>query len=312
MDAYDLKFLRMGKAGEWLELIVDADLEAVEAVSEVLSHYGHQGGVVIEEAQRPAPDGLGVERDPTRPARLRTYLPQDERTAATVRRIEQALNLLAELRPIGPLQQHLLSEEDWAQAWKKHYAVVRVSERLVVVPAWQRFRPRKGEIALRLDPGMAFGTGLHPTTQLCLRALERYIEPTARVLDLGTGSGILAIAAARLSRGPVLAVDKDPVAVHAARSNLRRNRLAGRVEVREGTILAGMGPYDLILGNLLAPVLRELADLLAGALAPGGILIASGVLSEQAPEVGAALEAAGLRLLDQPQQGDWVALVLRR
>jgi ribosomal protein L11 methyltransferase len=312
VDAYDLKFLRMGKAGEWLELSVAADSEAVEAVSEVLAHYGHQGGVVIEEAEQPVGDGISLGPDPSRPAQVRTYIPNDERTAEALRQIEQALQLLGNLRPIAPLQQRLLSEEDWAHAWKEHYGILRVSARIVVVPAWRRFRPRQGEVALRLDPGMAFGTGLHPTTQICLRALERHLQPSMRVLDLGTGSGILAIAAARLGCGPILAVDKDPVAVRAARENLRRNRQAARVEVREGTLQVGMGPFDMILANLLAPVLQEMAGLLAGALAPGGLLIASGVLAEQAQEVAAALRAAGLRILEQPQQGDWVALVAQR
>jgi ribosomal protein L11 methyltransferase len=310
MDAFDSKHLRMGAKGEWLELSLQVDLEAVEAVSEVLTRYGHQGGIVIEEAHRPAADGVSLERDPTRPAWVRAYVPQDHVSDETIQRIEMALSLLGELRPISTLRVRVLSEKDWAGAWKKHYSVLHVSERIVVVPAWKRFRPRPGQVALRLDPGMAFGTGIHPTTQLCLRALERLLRPGARVLDLGTGSGILAIAAAKLGCGPILAVDRDPIAVTAARGNIRRNRLSARIEVREGTLVPGMGPYDLILANLLAPVLRELADALAQALAPAGIVIASGVLSEQAGEVTTVLEAAGLRFVEQVGEGDWIALVM--
>lgn len=310
MDAYDSKHLRMGVKGKWLELSLQVDLEAVEAVSEVLTRYGYQGGIVIEEAHRPAADGVSLERDPTQPAWVRAYLPQDHVTNEAIQRIETALALLGELRPISALQVHALSEEDWAHAWKKHYSILHVSERVVVVPAWKRYRPRPGQVALRLDPGMAFGTGIHPTTQLCLRTLERLLQPGARVLDLGTGSGILAIAAAKLGCGPILAVDRDPIAIDAARANIRRNRLGARIVVREGTLGPGMGPYDLILANLLAPVLRELAGMLAQALAPGGVLIASGVLSEQAGEITAALEAAGLRFVEQVGEGDWIALVL--
>ncbi len=312
MDAYDLGFLRMAKAGEWIELSVEADREAVEAVSEILGRYGHQGGVAIEEAHRRIDDGVSIEPDLDKPVWVRTYIPQDGRAEETVQQAGLALQLLNGLRPVGPLQIRALSEEDWANAWKAYYPVLQVGERLVVVPAWRRFRPRPEQVVLRLDPGMAFGTGLHPTTQLCLRAIERYARPEMRTLDLGTGSGILAIAAVKLGITSILAVDKDPVAVQAARQNARRNRQARNIEIREGTLAPGMGPFDLILGNLLARVLLDLAGLLAGALAPGGILIASGVLIEQAEEVTAALRAVGLDVFEQPRQGDWVALLARR
>lgn len=308
----------MDRTGAWLELRVEADPEAVEAVCEVLSRHGYQGGVVVEEARRPADNGLSLEPDPGRPAVLYTYIPRDTHAAQTVRKIEMALSLLGQLRPIGPLRVRTLTEEDWGQAWKAYYPVLQVGQRLVVVPAWKRFRPSPGQIVLRLDPGPAFGTGLHPTTQLCLRALERFLRPGMRVLDLGTGSGILAIAAARLGSGPVLALDHDPVAVQAARRNVRRNRLGRRVQVQEGTIGAGLGPFDLILANLLARTIQELAGRLAAALSPGGLLIASGILVEQAGEVQAALQAAGLAAVEgQPdglplREGDWVALVHRR
>lgn len=302
----------MDRTGTWLELSVEADPEAVEAVCEVLSCYGYQGGVVIEEARRPADDGLSLAPDPNRPATLHTYIPYNTHAAQTVRQIEMALNLLGHLRPIGPLRVRTLTEEDWGQAWKAYYPILQVGERLIVVPAWKRFRPSPGQIVLRLDPGPAFGTGLHPTTQLCLRALERFLQPGMRVLDLGTGSGILAIAAARLGSGPVLALDNDPVAVQAARKNVRRNRLVGRIQVQEGTLEDASISFDLILANLLARTIQELARRLAVALAPNGFLISSGILVEQADEVRATLQAAGLVIVEQFQEGDWVALVHRR
>ncbi len=302
----------MDRTGTWLELSVEVDPEAVEAVCEVLSRYGYQGGVVIEEARRPADDGLSLAPDPDRPATLHTYIPHDTHAAQTVRRIEMALNLLGHLRPIGPLRVRALTEEDWGQAWKAYYPILHVGRRLVVVPAWKRFRPSREQIALRLDPGSAFGTGLHPTTQLCLRALERFLQPGMRVLDLGTGSGILAIAAARLGSGPVLALDSDPVATQAARKNVHRNRLNGRVQVQEGTLEGDLGPFGLILANLLARTIRELAGRLAAALVAGGLLISSGILVEQADEVEAALREASLTTLEQLQEGDWVALVSLR
>ena len=302
----------MDREGEWLELSVQVDLEAVEAVSELFARYGHQGGVVIEEGHRPAADGISLERDLTQPVTLRTYLHRAAGAAEAVGQIQGTLNLLGQLRPIGPLQVRSMKEEDWGQAWKEYYPVLQVGERIVIVPAWRRRRPRAGEVALTMDPGMAFGTGLHPTTQLCLQALERLLRPGMGVLDLGTGSGILAIAAVKLGSGPVLALDTDPVAVHAAGRNVRRNRPNEQVEVRQGTLEPGMGPFDLILANLLARTLREMAGLLAAALAPGGVLIGSGVLVEQAEEVAAAFAAAGLHPIEQPVLGDWVALVAGR
>ncbi len=302
----------MDRTGEWIELSVEADPEAVEAVSEVLSRYGYQGGVVIEEAHRPADDGVSLERDPTRPVWIRTYLHRDSKAAEIVGRVQGTLHLLSHLRPISPLQVRTLGDEDWGDAWKQYYPIIRISQRIVVVPAWQRFRPHRGEIALRLDPGLAFGTGLHPTTQLCLQSLERYLKPGMRVLDLGTGSGILAIAAAKMGSGPVLGLDTDPLAVQAARKNIRRNRQEARIHVQEGTLQPGMGPYELILANLLARAIQDLAGLLVGAMERGGTLIASGVLIEQAEEVSSILQRAGLRPLEQRQQGDWVALVARR
>jgi ribosomal protein L11 methyltransferase len=302
----------MEATGQWLELRVEADAEAVEAVGAVLSRYGHQAGIVIEEAHRPADDGVLLERDPSGFAVVRTYLPHGPAAEETLRRIEVALNLLGNLRPIGPLQVRTLEEEDWAEAWREHFTVLKVGQRVVVVPAWQRYRPQRGEVTLVLDPGMAFGTGLHPTTQLCLCALEQYVRSGMRVLDLGTGSGILAIAAAKLGSGPVLALDTDGVAVGAARGNIRHNRLGRRVTVQEGTLCPGMGPFDLIAANLLARTIQELAELLAGALAPGGWLIASGILIDQGEHAGQAVTAAGLRLVERPQQGEWVALVAQR
>ena len=302
----------MDRTGEWLELSVETDPEAVEAVSEVLARYGYQGGVVIEEAQQPAGNGVSLERDPGRPVRVRTYIHRDAGAAETVGKVQGTLTLLGRLRPVGPVQVRALQDKDWGDAWKQYYPVLPVSERIVVVPAWRRFRAQKGQVALRLDPGMAFGTGLHPTTQLCLQALEVYLRPDARVLDLGTGSGILAIAAVCLGAGPVLALDTDPIAVQAARRNIQRNRQSDRVEILEGTLQAGMGPFDLILANLLAQAILDLAGPLARSLDREGVVIASGVLIEQADEVAEALEKAGLCPIERPQQGDWVALVARR
>ncbi|NTU84940.1 MAG: 50S ribosomal protein L11 methyltransferase, partial [Chloroflexales bacterium] len=278
----------------WLELSVQVDNEAVESVSEILAQYGYSGGVVVEPAWTPGGEGPEFSYDPARPAVLRTYLPLDDKAEDMRQRIEQALWHLGQMRPVGALQVRTLEEEDWANAWKQHYTVLRIGERTVIVPSWLEHEARPGDVILNLDPGMAFGTGLHPTTQLCLRLLERYVRPGQRVLDIGTGSGILAIAAAKLGASPVVALDNDPVAVQVAAENVARNGMAATVRVAEGSLGAGnaMGhwltgdfgddetrerppappapQFDLIAANLIARVLVILAADLAAALEPEG------------------------------------------
>jgi len=342
-------------ATAWLEIQVSVDNEAVEAVAELLARYGYNGGVVIEPAWTPGDEGPEFSYDRARPSVLKTYLPLDAHAEDARQRIEQALWHLGQLRPVGPLQVRRLEEEDWANAWKQHYRVLRVGERIVVVPSWLEHQPAPNDVVLHLDPGMAFGTGLHPTTQLCLGLLERYVQPGQRVLDLGTGSGILAIAAARLGAGHVLALDNDPVAVAVAAANIARNGVSATVTVAEGSLGAGsrMGHWlsgdfgppagqapalaqpgaapgetgppagsgaeqqalagcDLIVANLIARVLTVLAADLAAALAPGGILISSGIIDSREAEVAEAFTAAGLRQVARQVADEWVALVHTR
>src|SRR6266542_3385534 len=222
----------------WLELSVDVEPEAVESISELLAQYGYNGGVAVDQPIIPGADGPEYAFDTSQPVTLRTYLPLDERAEETRQRIEQALWHFGQMRAVGPLSLRPLEEEDWANAWKQHYTIQHVGERTVIVPSWLEYQPRAGDVVLRLDPGMAFGTGLHPTTQLCLGLIEHYVEPDATAIDLGCGSGILAIAAARLG-ATVLALDTDPIAVQATRENVERNGVSDRVAVAEGSLGGG-------------------------------------------------------------------------
>ena len=334
----------------WLELSVDVEPEAVESVSELLAQYGYNGGVAVDQPIIPGADGPEYSFDTSRPVTVRTYLPLDERAEETRQRIEQALWHFGQMRAVGPLSVRALEEEDWANAWKQHYTIQRIGARTVIVPSWLEYEPQPGDIVLRLDPGMAFGTGLHPTTQLCIGLIEQYVKPGMQVLDLGCGSGILAIAAARLG-ATVLALDTDSIAVTATRENVDHNDVAGQVSVAEGSLGSGAAldhwlypttddrpfdpaqggrpttageshgqwsagggqwSFDVIVANIIARVLSALAADMAGALTSDGTLIASGIIADREHEVVAAFTGAGLTPLERRQEGDWVALVYRK
>jgi len=328
----------------WLELSVDVEAEAVESISELLARYGYNGGVVVDQPIIAGADGPEYSFDTSRPVTMRTYLPLDERAEEARQRIEQALWHFGQMRAVGPLSVRPLEEEDWANAWKQHYTIQRLGTRTVIVPSWLEYEPQPGDIVLRLDPGMAFGTGLHPTTQLCIGLIEQYVTPGMPVLDLGCGSGILAIAAARLG-ATVLALDTDSIAVTATRENVLRNDVAGQVRVAEGSLGCGaaldhwlgwnketrrqgdtgtesdpnlpvsLSPllgFDVIVANIIARVLSALAADMAASLTADGTLIASGIIADREHEVVAAFAQAGLVPLERHQEGDWVALVYRK
>lgn len=303
----------------WLELAVAADHEAVEAVSEILSRAA-PGGTSVEPAFELVEDGLAARVDFARPALVRAHLPILD-TAAVRAAVAQADRELGHLqafglRPIGDLAARVIHEADWANAWKAHFPVLRIGRRIVIRPTWRRHRRQPDDVVLALDPGMAFGTGLHPTTRLCLAALESLADRgrlrSARVLDVGSGSGILSIAAALLGAASVLAVDVDPIAVDASAANARRNRLVRRIRAREGSSPSGEGPFDVVLANLIASLLVTLADGLVADLRPGGTLLASGIFVNREAEVVAAFESRGLVIADRLAEGEWVALEVRR
>jgi len=207
-------------------------------------------------------------------------------------------------------------EADWAEAWKAYFPVLRVGRRLVIRPTWRRHRRSTDDVVLALDPGMAFGTGLHPTTRLCLAGVEAladrgFLDGT-RVLDVGCGSGILAIAALKLGAEQALGVDSDLIAVEATLANARRNRVLRRLRARLGSLPTGEPPADVVLANLIAGVLVPLAPLLTDALVPGGHLLASGIFIDREAEVTTAFEAAGLAVASRSAEGEWVALEAAR
>lgn len=309
-----LDFAALGP-GVWVELSVAADIEAVEAVSEILTRFA-PGGTSVEPGFGLTNEGLGAVVDPTKPAIVRAYLPGLD-PAGVRMAIAQATIALGHLqafglRPIGELQTSLVREADWAEAWKSHFPVLRVGRRMVVRPTWRHHRRQPGDVVLSLDPGMAFGTGLHPTTRLCLAALETLADEglvgPARVLDVGCGSGILAIAAGKLGARDLLGVDTDPIAVESTLANARLNGLTRRIRVRQGSVPTGEPPFDLVLANLIASLLVQLAPELRGELAPGGRILASGIFHDREGDVVAAFRAAGLQMGRRWAEEDWVAI----
>ncbi|MCJ7711519.1 MAG: 50S ribosomal protein L11 methyltransferase [Chloroflexi bacterium] len=312
--------------GSWLELSVAADHEAVEAVSEILSRAA-PGGTSVEPAFELVEEGLAARVDLARPAMVRANLPILDvgGIRSAVARADRELGHLQAfgMRPIGDLAAAIVLEADWANAWKAHFPVLRVGRRIVIRPTWRRHRRQPDDVVLALDPGMAFGTGLHPTTRLCLAALESLADRgvlerggadggPSSVLDVGSGSGILSIAAARLGARSVLAVDVDPIAVDASTANARRNRQSRVIRAREGSAPSGEGPFDVVLANLIASLLITLADGLAADLGPDGTLVASGIFLTREADVVEAFAARGLDLANRWAEGDWVAVELRR
>lgn len=301
---------------QWFEIAVTAPLEAAEAIAEVLSRYAPHG--VAFDYGPIAPEEADGEHPPAPPPTLTVlaYLPMVEGWEEARRRIEEGLWHLSQILPFPPPRFRVLEEAEWAEAWKAHYDVLRVGP-FVIQPSWRQADLRPGEVRIELDPGMAFGTGTHPTTRLCLQALAEWLRPGERILDLGTGSGILAIAAALRGAAWVWALDIDPVAVQVARENVQRNGVADRVTVDQGSLAEALRrgePFDGILANILAPVIRRFCEEGLGALLrPGGWAIVSGFFAgEQEESVRTALEGAGLQVCGRWVEAGWVALGARR
>jgi ribosomal protein L11 methyltransferase len=300
---------------KWLEITVAAAGPDVEAVADLLREHS-PGGVSIEEPLDLSRDDGPFSIDPHGLALVKAYLQCDDRLASCERALRQELSELRLSRPLAPYLARRVQEEDWASSWKEHFQVERIGRRLVIRPRWRSYEAQPDDIVIDLDPGMAFGTGQHPTTRMCLVALEERLRDGGRLLDLGTGSGILAIAGAALGAGEVLALDTDPLAVTVATGNVAANGVAGRVTVREGSLgddwpldAPWQGAFDRLVANISSATIIALAASLVRALADGGLGIAGGIGNERCDECRRALEAAGGRAVEVMAEGDWRTLI---
>jgi len=303
-----------------LEVSVETDGEAAEAVSAVFSQYG-QGGAVFEEVW----DGVSQS---TR-VQVKTFLSVER--SAELTQVEEALWHLGQILPIPSPTVRWLSQADWTEAWRSGYRAQRIGKRTVIKPSWRPYSAKPGQVVIELDPGLAFGTGLHPSTRLVLEALESHLQPGDRVLDVGTGSGILAIAAAKHGAAAVVGLDVDELALEVARENITRNGVQETVSVQRASLsaLPGSdgsdkvvevfdahgeqdGAFDLLLMNILAHVICAGARAIVRCLAPQGRFIVSGIIASQEENVCRALSAADLKVVGRHCKKDWVALIGRK
>ncbi|KAF0198137.1 MAG: ribosomal protein L11 methyltransferase [Bacillota bacterium] len=305
---------------KWTEITVITSQEAKEAVTDILYRAGATGVVIVDatsvlladdvEDYSPAPPP----DIPLEEVRVTAYLSIEQSLPAIIDgvRLEVAALVDYDLDPgRGEVILAEVEDEDWATAWKQYYKPVLIGPRVVIKPSWEALDYDTDKVVVELDPGMAFGTGTHPTTVMCLEYLQEYTLENKKVLDLGCGSGILSIAAAKLGAKEVLALDYDPVAVKVAAQNVQHNGIDAVVTVRESNLFAVVqGEYDVVVANIIARIIIEAMPAVKAHLSPCGIFIASGIIQEKLGGVLAAMVEHNLRVIEQRTQGEWVALVV--
>ncbi len=295
----------------WLEVSVFTDGEAAEAVAEYLSPYAYKHGVVMEQlGDLDSPDPNKLESS----VYVKIYLPKDGQTREIQGKIEETLFQLGRIYPVPEPTYRIVMEEDWPNTWREKFKPFRIGKRLWIKPSWIKDWPQgKEDILVTIDPGMAFGTGLHPSTQLCLEAIDKMLLPGSMVLDVGAGSGILALAAAKFGAGWSVAFDIDPIAAQTTHNNVKINGLSRLVDVYQGELSAvRASKWDLILVNILAPEIISLIEKhnLLNYLTNRGKLILSGILKDQADVVERAVRDNGAIIDQLISSGDWLALVI--
>jgi len=299
----------------WLEVSLTVDGELAEAVADVIGRYTSQG-VVMEQAVRY--NDAEDEGKPYGPVKVFGYMVVDSTLEQRRMKLEEALWHLSQIQPLPPAEYREIEDQDWMAAWREHYRPMPIGEKLMILPAWIESADEQ-RIPIKIDPSMAFGTGTHPTTQLCLALLEKHLTPGDAVIDIGCGSGILSIAAVKLGASKVVAVDIDQAAIRSTRENAALNGVSEQIDSGLGSlgeILLGyyaLRRAPLVLANILAPVIiRMFGEGLSDIITNRGKIILSGILDEQSPAVEAEAEMHGLRLVERMVQNDWVGLVYQK
>ncbi|REK77422.1 50S ribosomal protein L11 methyltransferase [Paenibacillus paeoniae] len=324
---------------KWHEITIGTTEEATEMISNFLHEMG-AGGVSIEESgtlNKPRDTSFGewyelpLNDIPEGQAVIKGYFPEGTDTEELIAALKPRVEELKEFDIDTGLVTYEVIEvddDDWATAWKQYFKPVRVSDTLTIKPTWEEYEASEGERIIELDPGMAFGTGTHPTTALCLQTLESVVKGGEEMIDVGTGSGILAIGACRLGVKGVLALDLDPVAVSSAIDNVNLNGLSQQIEVKLSDLLGVLReeqpaaenrnafsvtvPVDLVVANILAEVILLFVDDVYQSLKPGGIYIASGVYKNKESDVENGLVAYGFQIIEKRRDEDWIAFVARK
>ena len=294
----------------WFEFSITVPYEYVEPVAALFDRYG-QGGVVIEEPGGHNPDE--GETPPKMPSAIvRAYMPATAAFHSNREMVHIGVALIRHLHPLPDLEERELTADEWESTWKHHFTLLHVGRRLVIAAPFHNYSPTPGEVVVQVEPGMAFGTGHHPTTKRCLESLERLLVPGATVVDVGSGSGILSIAAAKLGAGSVVGLEIDDVALRVGRANVRANGVAETVRCLRGSLphaKVRRASADLVLANISATALVQLAPALRSVLKPGGWLVAAGLLDERRQAVEEAFANAGLTVREPLLDDDWVTLL---
>ncbi|KMJ55376.1 ribosomal protein L11 methyltransferase [Bacillus sp. LL01] len=308
---------------KWSEFSIHTTEEAVEPVCNIL-HEAGASGVVIEDPIDLIKDWgvhygeiyqLSPDDYPEDGVIVKAYFLVNSFLLETIDEVKESINNLTTYEiDLGhnSVQLAEVNEEDWATAWKKYYKPVKISKSITITPTWEEYEPTEEEMEIELDPGMAFGTGTHPTTVLCIQALESVLKGDEDVVDVGTGSGVLSIAAAKLGAKSVLGLDLDEVAVESAALNVKLNNVSNVVSVRQNNLLEQVdGKYEVIVANILAEVIVQFVQDAAAILKPGGAFITSGIIKRKKQEVKDALVGAGFTIEEVVEMDDWVAIISR-
>ena len=307
---------------QWAEVSVDTSHEAMDLVSEILQELGAAGVVIEDPALLNEYIRSGLwdytdlkESEETEVVRVKAYWALDEELEGKLQHLAVRLDGLASNgidKGAGAVSWKAVADEDWAETWKEFFHTEKIGARTVIKPTWEEYEVKVGEIVVELDPGAAFGTGQHATTSLCIRALEDLVRPGMTVFDVGTGSGVLAIVAAKLGAKRVEAVDFDPVAVRVARENVRQNGAEDVVHTERSDLLKSVaGEADLIIANIIADIIVRLFGEVKGSLAAGGTMLLSGIIEDRLADVVEAAGRHGFSVEKIEQEKGWAAVIVK-